>query len=63
MFIFSVLPKTLKKLLRQYIITEKNKPIAILNVDPDKCFILNIIKEENKLINNRKIGYVINFNS
>ena len=36
--------------------TEKNKPIAILKVDPDKCLILNIISDESKLINTKRNG-------
>ena len=43
--------------------TEKNKPIAILNVNPDKCLILNIIRDESKLINTKRNGKVISFKS
>ena len=49
----SVLPITKKKLLIQYIITEKNKPTDILKVLLLKFLIRNIIKAENKVIKNK----------
>ena len=42
-------------------ITLKNNPIEILNVEPFTCFILNIIKAEKSAINNKYIGYEISF--
>ena len=59
----SVLPITKKKLLIQYIITEKNKPTDILKVLLLKFLMRYIIKAEKTVIKNKYKGNDINFNN
>ena len=44
-------------------ITERNKPSAILTVVVFNLFILNIIKAENIVISSKYKGYDINFSN